>query len=171
MQICQKTTGLVAVLAASSFGAATAASAACTGTAAENKAVVERAINDGLNARDTAAIDSIFAPTYVDHSSDPLLPVGPEGVHIVQAALRTAFPDLQLAIQDQVAEGDMVASRVLIYGTNSGPYLGEAPTGNPFLVRAMRFDRVCDGMIMEHWTVVDGATLAAQLRTNSEISD
>ncbi|MEZ5670742.1 MAG: ester cyclase [Alphaproteobacteria bacterium] len=144
---------------------------ACQGGPEANKRVVAEAIARVWNAGDTAAIDRLFAPDYVDHSADPLLPDGPDGVRIVYTAMRAAFPDLQMAIQDQIADGELVATRVVLYGTNSGPFMGSAPTGNPVLIPAMHFDRVCDGRIAEHWAVIDTAALAAQLDTDSAVAD
>ena len=46
-------------------------------------------------------------------------------------AFRAGFPDLKAQVNDMVAEGDLLAMRVSITGTNEGPFFGNPPTGRP----------------------------------------
>ena len=64
----------------------------------DNKAIYRRWVEQGLNKKDPAIVDEVFAPTYVDHASLPGQPVaaGPERVKQVLAMLKTAMPDLGL---------------------------------------------------------------------------
>ena len=47
----------------------------------------------------------------------------------VVAEFRTAFPDLRVIHEDQIAEGDKVANRWVDRGTHGGEFMGVAPTG------------------------------------------
>jgi len=50
----------------------------------------------------------------------------------------------------QIAEGDLVASEVIMRGTHRGEWLGMAPTGKSVVVTAVNIDRVAEGLIVEH---------------------
>ena len=68
---------------------------------------------------------------------------------------RAAFPDLSVTVEDVVAEGDRVATRVIMRGTHQGEFQGISPTGKRVEVRAMDMFRISDGKIVEHWGHAD----------------
>ena len=77
----------------------------------DNKVIVRRYYAEVLSKGNVAAIDDLVAPTYVGH--DPAAPdaQGTAGLKQRVTRLRTAFPDLQVTVEDMVAEGDKVATR------------------------------------------------------------
>jgi predicted ester cyclase len=81
--------------------------------------------------------------------------------------LRTAIPDLTLELEDQIGEGDRVASRWRGSGMHSGPLQLPsgtiAPTGNRVDFQEIRIDRHVDGRIVESWFIPDRMTLWQQL--------
>lgn len=118
----------------------------------ENKALVRRWIEEVLTRGDTGAADDLFAPGYVLH--DPSFPRdvhGPEGVKLYVATYRSAFPDATFTVEDQVSEGDTVATRWTARGTHRGEFLGIAATGDEVTVSGIEFDRVVGGRIDEAW--------------------
>ena len=68
---------------------------------------------------------------------------------------RAAFPDLSVTVENVVAEGDRVATRVIMRGTHQGEFQGISPTGKRVEVRAMDMFRISDGKIVEHWGHAD----------------
>jgi predicted ester cyclase len=68
---------------------------------------------------------------------------------------RAAFPDLIVTVENVVAEGDRVATRVIMRGTHQGEFQGIAPTGKRVEVRAMDMFRISEGKIVEHWGHAD----------------
>src|SRR5215212_4572152 len=88
----------------------------------ENKAIARRACEEVFSAQgDLDVADEIFAPNFVGH--DPASPEdirGPEGVKEFANMFRNAFPDVQLSVEAQVAEGDMVVTRWIASGTHQG---------------------------------------------------
>ncbi len=84
----------------------------------QNKAVVRRFVEQVLPNMDTAAVDEVFAPDYVNH----LFPGGPEGVKQLFSMLRSAFPDLKMdyKVERLMAEGDYVMMRATMHLTNAG---------------------------------------------------
>ncbi len=76
---------------------------------------------------------------------------GPEGIKRYVTAYRAAFPNLEVAVEDQLAEEDKVVTRWTVRGTHSGEFLGLAPTGNEVTVSGIEFDRIVGGRIDEAW--------------------
>jgi predicted ester cyclase len=74
-----------------------------------------------------------------------------------------AFPDLKITIQDQIAEGDKVMSRLSTTGTHKGDFQGIPATGNSVHMEGWTLDRIVDGKIVEHRTIDDVMTMMRQL--------
>ena len=64
--------------------------------------------------------------------------------------VRSAFPDLQAVIKQQVVEGDSVVTHVELTGTHSGRFLGAEPTGQQGTWSVVYLDRFEDGKAVEH---------------------
>lgn len=82
----------------------------------------------------------------------PDLPAGPEGSRRHARWARDAAPDLHFEIEDMLAESDLVAVRYKFTGTQQGPILGIAPTGNFATMTGLSLFRIADGRIQESWT-------------------
>jgi steroid delta-isomerase-like uncharacterized protein len=127
----------------------------------ENKAIVRREIEEVFSAQgDLDVADEIFAPEYVGYPEDVR---GPEGAKETAKMYRNAFPDVQLSIEDQVAEGDKVVTRWIGSGTHQGEMMGIAPTGNQVRVDGMTISRIEDGKIVEEWEIYDALGMMQQL--------
>jgi steroid delta-isomerase-like uncharacterized protein len=132
-------------------------------SAEENKALVQRAA-DAFNQGDMAAVDQLFAPDYVDHDrSRAGLPPGPEGIKLAWGMFRAAFPDLQITIEEMIAEGDKVAVRAVGRGTHQGELMGIPPTGRSVTVALMDINRIADGQLVERWGETDMLGMLQQL--------
>ena len=97
---------------------------------------------------------------------------GPQAFHATGEWLREAFSDLVWTTERSIAEGDLVVT----YGTMSGRHTGNfvvwtedakvervfVPTGKTFSVRQAHFQRVRDGLVIEHWAVRDDQGMALQ---------
>lgn len=73
--------------------------------------------------------------------------------------MRAAFPDLQHKIEQQIAEGDIVATRVTMTGTHRGSFMGVPPTDKRISWSVLLMDQVVDGRIVLHhatnsWTLL-----------------
>jgi predicted ester cyclase len=71
---------------------------------------------------------------------------------------REGFPDLTIAVEDVMAEGDRVTASVTMRGTHSGQFQGIAPTGKRVEVKAIDMFRIEGGKIVEHWGHADDPT-------------
>jgi steroid delta-isomerase-like uncharacterized protein len=118
----------------------------------ENKTLVRRWLDEVFTRGDLDEADKLFTPNYALH--DPSFPHdvhGTEGIERYVAAYRSAFPDLTITIEDQLAEADKVVTRWTLRGTHSGEFLGLAPTGEEVTVSGIEFTRIAGGRIDEAW--------------------
>jgi steroid delta-isomerase-like uncharacterized protein len=105
---------------------------------------------------DLDLVDELIAPDYVGHPSGPEEELrGPQGVKEYIARLREGVSDLTLTIEDQVADGDTVATRWTARGTLDGELLGAGPTGRTATVTGITIQRLEGGRIVEGWTSWD----------------
>jgi len=131
---------------------------------ARNKAVVRRYFDEMWNRDQQQIIDEIVAAGYVHHPSAGDDGHGPDYIRHVVATLRAAFPDLRFEIEEIVAEGDLVATRVTMTGTHRGAFAGIEPTGRAVRRKEMLMQRVIDGKLVEGWSLPDRKGLIDQLQ-------
>jgi steroid delta-isomerase-like uncharacterized protein len=95
----------------------------------------------------------------------PLPGQGPglEGLKDILRVMRSAFPDLDFAIQEQIAEHDKVASRFEWAGTHKGEFLGVPATGRRVRVWGVVIDRLEEGRIKDTRIIMDTLGLMVQL--------
>ena len=96
------------------------------------------------------------APGFRRH--DPGIPyqvVGPEGLQHHHDVLLTGVPDLNLHIHTVIAEGDKVLACLRFRGTHTGELFGYQPTGNAIDVEVFDLFQLRDGVLVEHWAMVD----------------
>lgn len=121
----------------------------------ENKAIVRRWFAETDNGN-LAIVEELCAPDYVDHNPPlPGMPAGNQGVRQANVALREAFPDTVHVIQDQIAEGDTVVTRLLGRGTFRGAILGLPPNGKVIEIAGISVHRLAGGKLVEHWAQAD----------------
>ncbi|HUZ25300.1 MAG TPA: ester cyclase [Streptosporangiaceae bacterium] len=83
---------------------------------------------------------------------------GPDGVRAWVTAFRAAFPDISDMVQEQVAEADIVVTRVECIGTQLGPFRGLPPSGRKATFTAIGIDRFRGEKVVErsaHFDIVD----------------
>src|SRR3712207_4845672 len=96
-------------------------------TEEENKAIFRRYIEEVWNRTNLELVDEIF-DRYLSHQPDgSTLERGPEDVKRFVGEFRTAFPDLRLSIEDQIADRDKVVIRATFRGTPQKEFRGMAP--------------------------------------------
>lgn len=121
----------------------------------ENKALVRRWFTE-LDRGNLDIIDELLPEDYVDHNPPlPDLPPGREGVRQSSLQLKAAFPDAVHIIEDQLAEGDKVMTRVTTRATFRGEILGFHPHGNVVEVKGIAVHRIANGQLVEHWAHLD----------------
>jgi steroid delta-isomerase-like uncharacterized protein len=125
---------------------------------ASNKATFMR-LHEAANTRDldfiSKTIDEIVDPDVVFHAPVPSEATGAQALKEVWTVLVRAYPDLHLAVEDLIAEGDKVVGRTRVTGTHRGEYMGLAPTGKAVAYNEIFVFRIDNGRIAEIWGVVD----------------
>jgi predicted ester cyclase len=76
---------------------------------------------------------------------------------------RAAFPDLQIRIDDIIAEGQMVAFRWTSSGTHRGELFGTQPTGKQITTSGISILRTAGGKVAEDWVNWDTLGLLQQI--------
>ena len=131
---------------------------------AQNKVVMRRIYEEFWNQGNFAALAEIVSPDYVLHvPTPPGAPTGREGLQWVIQMYRAAFPDIHVQIEDQLAEGDKVLTRITIRGTHQGQLMHIPPTNKAVTFTAMVVTRFKDGQNIEGWAELDRFGLMQQL--------
>lgn len=94
------------------------------------------------------ALDELVSPSYVLHDAPPGTPDGPEAIRQIVTTFRTAFPDLRITIEDQIAEGEWVCSLATTRGTHRGTLFGIEPTGRTVTMTGLTLVRIADGRLV-----------------------
>ena len=130
----------------------------------ENKVISRRFYEQFFNQGNLSVADELLAADALDHNPPgPGFATGQEGVKQVVTMFRSAFPDLHLTIEDQIAEGDRVASRLTARGTHRGELMGIPPTGKTVTIGLVDILRLEGGQIVERWGQVDMLGMLQQL--------
>ena len=129
-----------------------------------NEALVRRYVEEVYDQRKLEVVDEIFAPDFTLHDPDmPGAGRGPEGIkRIVENAVST-FPDLRVALEDELSSGEKVVTRFTFRGTHQGELMGLAPTGKRIDVTTIGIWRVAEGKIKEAWLVFDVLGMMQQI--------
>jgi predicted ester cyclase len=117
---------------------------------AENKLVVRRFIEEVVNTGNVAKLTDFISPDYVDNYDKTGQSNGLEGAKNHILGVRQTYPDLHLAVEQQIAEGDWVATRITARGTHLGTWLGMEPTGKAIEITGVNIDKVVGGRMVEH---------------------
>lgn len=129
----------------------------------ENCAIARRWFEEVWNQRRSETIAALSAPESVGHLADGEVRT-PEEFQAIQAEFLAAFPDLQITIEDTVAQGENVVVRWLARGCHQGHGFGCSATGKDLCFRGLTWFRIRDGKILEAWDGWNQGALFAQLR-------
>jgi predicted ester cyclase len=126
----------------------------------KNKAVVSGYLKEILAGGNLAAADKYFSQEVAFNGGPP----SKETIAALFHLFRGAFPDLQVVVDDQIAAGDKVATRVTFKGTHSGHLWDIPPTGRRVTFKGIALDRIADGKVVEMWHEADFTGLRMQLQ-------
>jgi steroid delta-isomerase-like uncharacterized protein len=134
----------------------------------KNKQIIQNFIQVVWSDRNLSALKEFWAEDCVNHAMPG---TDNRGLNALRAYhdsffddFFAAFPDIQIKIMQQVAEGDRIATYITSQGTHSGAFYGILPTGKSISTSAIRIDRIQDGKITEHWSVSDAVGLMQQIQ-------
>ena len=126
----------------------------------ENKALALRSW-ESVDNPDT--LDEVYAPDVVWHQPEGDIQ-GLEEAEQFVAMITIAFPDMSTTVEDVIAEGDKVVTRVTIRGTHQGEVEEYGPpTGKQVELEGITIHRFEDGKIVEEWEAYDNLSMLQQL--------
>jgi steroid delta-isomerase-like uncharacterized protein len=128
----------------------------------ENKKIVQRYQNI-YNSNNVDALDEVVSKDLLTPKIMPGIPTGIEGAKAAHRIMLAGFPDYQTVIDDLFAEGDKVAARITMSGTQTGSFMGIPPTNKHVSFTGIYIAQIADGKIVEHWGEEDGVSLLQQL--------
>ena len=117
----------------------------------ENKDLVSRFVDEVWNGHKPEKLGEFVSGDLLDEFTE----------HTQQ--FLTAFPDVCITIEDLISEGDKVVGRLLISGTNTGPFADHPPSGKKIQFGSFRIYRIAGSKIVETWAMQDRLGLMEQL--------
>jgi steroid delta-isomerase-like uncharacterized protein len=133
-----------------------------TMSAASNKELLRKAARAFNKTDDRSGWYAFHSDSVQAHGLGPSA-LDKAGLKGFYTALWGAFPDLTIAIDELVAEGDNVVWRITASGTHHGPFQGVPPTGKAVKFGAHYSFRFEDGKIVERWSTLDRLSLLVQI--------
>jgi steroid delta-isomerase-like uncharacterized protein len=128
----------------------------------ENKDLARRSW-EIANQHNPDLIEEFYAPDLVWHEPDQELR-GYEQAKQFTSTLFTAFPDLNISVEDVIGEGQKVVSRYTVRGTHQGETEEFGPpTGRQFELQGITIHRIEEGKIVEEWERYDNLSVLQQL--------
>jgi steroid delta-isomerase-like uncharacterized protein len=136
-------------------------------SAEENKDLARRSWEMLVNQQNPDAIDELYTPNFVWHEPDEDIQ-GPEEARRFLTMYLSAFPDMRVSVEDEIAEGDKVVTRWTIRGTHRGELMGMAPTDEQVEIKGITIHRIEGGRIAEEWERYDNLSVMQQLGAISD---
>ena len=127
----------------------------------ENKTIAHRYVEEFWNEGRVDIFEEIVAPDGVSHST--LGDANAEEWRQGTAALRNAFPDIRITIDDEIAADGKVVQRWTIRGTHQGDFFGVPATGKKVAWPVIAIFRLSGAKIAEVWTQGDTLSTLQQL--------
>lgn len=103
----------------------------------ENKQLIRRLFEEVINNNRTEMLDEVFV-------SGSMIAGSFKDTVIL---MRTAFPDVHITIEHMVGEDDQVAVVLSVTGENTGPFMGQPPTGLPILLTGIHYYKIRNGRV------------------------
>jgi steroid delta-isomerase-like uncharacterized protein len=133
-------------------------------TTEQNKSNARRIVDEAWNKHNTNVLSELFSNDAPLH--DPQNPNQLKGAQGAKATLETfltAFPDLKITIEKEIADGDYVVQHLRAIGTNTGSFNGMPATGKKSNTIGVMTTKFNNGKVVEAWSIFDSYGLMQQL--------
>ncbi len=115
-----------------------------------NKRIARRFIEEVVNTGDVSRLAELVSPDFRESAEPSGRVAGLDGMREHVLGVRRVYQDLHLTVEQQIAEGEWVATRITARGGHEGEWLGIRPTGKPVEFTGVNLDRIVAGRIVEH---------------------
>jgi steroid delta-isomerase-like uncharacterized protein len=121
-----------------------------------NTSIAGQFYSEVINKGNTALMESILSKDFTDHNAAPEQPQGIPGLKQFLSMVSTAFPDVQVQIEQTIDAGDSVVVRLSISGTQTGILLGNIPpSGRHAIWTGIDILKFKNGKITDRWSQRD----------------
>jgi predicted ester cyclase len=135
-------------------------------TVEDNKEMVRRYFEEGLNNVDMTVIQDSLASEYIGYWATGEAVKRNEAEAVIKSTNK-AFPDLHYTIETIVSDEDFVSTRVRVTATHKGEIMGIQPTGRVYTWEEAIFSRLQNGKISEEWQYLTSPSLFEQMKQNT----
>jgi len=118
---------------------------------------------EAFSEKNPALLERILDERWVDIPAPADQPAGPKGGKALLAALTRTFPDLNLAIQDVLQDGDKIVVRAAMTGTQREAFMGLPPSNARLSIQVIDIHEFKDGKIVRTWHSEDWLSGLVQL--------
>ena len=133
-------------------------------TPEESKTIVRRFYDEVMGQGRVEVLDELMDPNFVDHGEALFdSPQGRENLRQGIVAAQGVLPNLNVHLEDVIAEGDLVGVRGTMRCTHAGTFLGVPGTGHELSWKGLAMFRIVDGKIAERWFNSDSVSIVRQL--------
>lgn len=129
----------------------------------QDNIAAQKRFGEAINTGNLENIREVVAPGAVDHDPAPDQGPGPQGFIDFFTSFRNAFPDLEVAVEQMVADEDNVALAYTVTGTHRGDFHGVPATGKKMEARGVQIARFENGKMVERWGSSDELGMLKQL--------
>ncbi len=126
-----------------------------------NLNLLRQVVEEGFGNADLYVIDQIMSDDLLEHQFG--LRGGKEGLKKAILSLAEAFSDRNYELVNHAINGNTVWVHYRYTATNTGPFMGHAPTNKKIGIDIMDVVKIEDGKITEHWGVPDRFAVMMQL--------
>jgi steroid delta-isomerase-like uncharacterized protein len=136
----------------------------------QNKTIVRRLVEEPWKG-DLSVVDELIDRNYIGH--DPSIPRATarrRGFKEFVSTYRAAYSDARVTVDDQIAEGDKVATRWTARGQHDGDLMGVTPTGKKVTISGITLSRLANGKVVEEYTNWDAFGMMQQLGVVPELA-
>ena len=129
----------------------------------KNKETVKQFVEEFKNRNNYAILDKILAENFVHHMPNPGLSAGKKGVVETGQMVHSAFPDVNVKIQDWIVQEDKVVERSVVTATHKGEFFGVPATGKSVTWTETHLYYLKDGKIKEWYPEVNMLAILMQI--------
>lgn len=130
----------------------------------KNKEIVRRFNYEFIQGKNIQVFEETVHPQFINHTAPAGSANGGKEVLLqFMLLMRQSFPDLEVKIHMQIAEGDLVTTYKTFQATHKGTFMGIEPTNKRVTFNVMDIIRIKDEKAIEHWGIRDNNALLQQL--------
>lgn len=121
----------------------------------DNKTIIRQYVERIENTGDVSEIGEFISEEYTEIYESERYPIGIQGAIDHVLGVRRVFPDLKITIENQISEGEWVATIYSVVGTFKDEWFNMKPTGKSITFTGVNVDRIRNGKIIEHGGAVN----------------